>query len=138
MSEALHTSLHTPPPMSPAQAAQVADVSRWTIMRAIKSHDLQAIRDNRNQWRITADALEAWRAHTVRAPLDLLTPHTQETVTELREKLAAETARADVAEALLAHERNALAAAETDRDSWRAMAEKLADRPRSWWPWSRS
>ena len=139
MSEALHTSLHTPPPMSPAQAAQVADVSRWTIMRAIKSHDLQAIRDNRNQWRITADALEAWRAHTVRAPLDLHTPHTQETVTELREKLAAETARADVAEALLAHERNALAAAETDRDSWRAMAEKLADRPRrSWWPWSRS
>lgn len=136
MSEALHTPLHTLPHMSPAQAAQVADVSRWTIMRAIKSHDLLASRDNRNQWRIAPDALEAWKAHTVRTPLNL---HTQETVAELREKLAAETARADVAEAILAHERKALATTETDRDSWRAMAEKLADRPRrSWWPWRKS
>jgi len=142
MSEILHTSLHTLPHMSPAQAAQIANVSRWTIMRAIKSHDLQASRDNRNQWRITTDALETWRAHTVRTPLNLHTPHTPETqeiVAELREKLATETARADVAEAILAHERKTLAATENDRDSWRAMAEKLADRPRrSWWPWRQS
>jgi len=132
MSKAPHTTLH----MSPAQAA---GISRWTIMRAIKSHDLQASRDNRNQWRITVEALESWRAHTVRTPLDLHIPHTQETVPELREKLAAETARADMAEAILANERKALATIENDRDSWRAMAEKLADRPRrSWWPWSRS
>ena len=131
--------LHTLPHMSPTQAAQVANVSRWTIMRAIKSHNLQAIRDNRNQWRITADALEAWRAHTVRTPPDLHISHTQETVAELREKLAAETTRADVAEAILAHERKALAATENDRDGWRAIAEKLADRPRrSWWPWRKS
>lgn len=134
MSEALHTLSH----MSPAQAAQASEVSRWTIMRAIKSHDLQATRDNRNQWRITPDALQAWKAHTVRTPSDLHTPHTQETVTELREKLATETARADVAEAILAHERKALAATESDRDSWRAMAERLSDRPRrSWWPWKK-
>ena len=139
MSEAPHTPLHTLSHMSPAQAAQVADVSRWTIMRAIKSRDLQASRDNRNQWRIASDALEAWRAHTVRTPLIPHTQHTQETIAELREKLAAETARADVAEALLAHERKALAATENDRDSWRAVAEKLADRPRrSWWPWRKS
>lgn len=130
---------HTPSHMSPAQAAQVAKVSRWTIMRAIKSHHLQASRDNRNQWRITSDALEAWMSHTVRTPLNLYTPHTQETVAELREKLAAESARADVAEAILAHERKTLAATENDRDSWRAMAEKLAGRPRrSWWPWRQS
>lgn len=139
MSKAPHTPLHTPSHMSPAQAAQAADVSRWTIMRAIKSHDLQASRDNRNQWRIAADALEDWAAHTVRTPLTSHTSHTQETLGELREKLAAETTRADVAEALLSHERKALAATETDRDSWRAMAEKLADRPRrSWWPWRKS
>lgn len=139
MSEALHTSLNTPLHMSPAQAAQAVGVSRWTIMRAIKSHDLQAIRDNRNQWRITLDNLQAWKAHTVRAPLDLHTSNTQEAVAELREKLATETARADVAEALLVHERKALAVTETDRDSWRAMAEKLANRPRrSWWPWSKN
>jgi len=139
MSEASHTPLHTLSHMSPAQAAQVAGVSRWTIMRAINSHALQAKRDNRNQWRITTDALDAWRAHTVRTCPDLHIPHTQENVAELREKLAAETARADVAEAILAHERKALAATESDRDSWRAMAEKLADRPRrSWWPWKQS
>ena len=74
----------------------------------------------------------------MRKPLNLHTAHTQENVAELREKLAAETARADVAEAILAHERKALATIETDRDSWRAMAEKLADRPRrSWWPWEK-
>lgn len=29
-------------------------------------------------------------------------------------------------------------ALEADRDSWKAMAEKLVDRPRkSWWPWSK-
>jgi len=108
-------------------------------MRAIKSRELQASRDNRNQWRITADALEAWRAHTVRTPLHLHTSHTQETVAEIREKLAVETARADVAEAILAHERKTLTMTENDRDNWRAMAEKLADRPRrSWWPWRKS
>ena len=34
--------------------------------------------------------------------------------------------------------RERLAAAEADRDRWRAMADKLADRPRrGWWPWGR-
>lgn len=117
-----HTSLH----MSPAQAAQTAGVSRWTIMRAINSQELQAVRDNRNQWRIAPDDLDRWRASTVRTEPDLHTPE----AAKLREKLAAETARAEVAEALLA-------ATEADRDRWQSMAEKLADRPRrGWWPWS--
>lgn len=121
-----------PSHMSPAQAAQVADVSRWTIMRAIKSLDLQASRNNRNQWRIAAADLERWRLHTVRAQGNLHTPHISEIVTELRESLAAETARADAAE-------RARDQAETDRDRWQAMAEKLAEQPhsRSWWPWNR-
>lgn len=90
---------------------------------------MQATRDNRNQWRITPDALTKWQSHSVRTPTDLHTSHTPEIVAELREKLAAESTRADVAEALLV-------ATEADRDRWQAMAEKLADRPRrSWWPW---
>lgn len=124
---ALHTTSH----MSPAQAAQAAGVSRWTVMRAIKSLDLQASRDNRNQWRISQEALERWRLHTVRTGDDVHTPHTPhaESISiaeaELREKLAAAIARADAAEA--------------ERDRWRAMAEKLAERPRlAWWPWSKS
>ena len=113
-----HTQMH----MSPAQAAQVANVSRWTIMRAIKSHDLQAVLDNRNQWRITPEALDIWRLHSVRTAEPLHIAHTPEAVIELREKLAAATARAEAAEA--------------ERDRWQAMVEKLAERPRrNWWPW---
>ncbi len=120
--------LHTPEHMSPAQAAQVARVSRWTIMRAIKSQELLAIRDNHNHWKIAPDDLERWRSSTVRAPDDLHTLHTSE-IDNLRSKLATETTRADVAEALLA-------AAEAERDRWQVMAEKLSDRPpRKWWPW---
>ena len=129
MTDGPHTLVHTLSHMSPAQAAQVAGISRWTIMRAIKAQELLATRDNRNQWRITSDALDKWRSHSVRTPTDPHTSHTPEIMTELREKLAAESTRADVAEALLA-------ATEADRDRWQAMAEKLAPPPRrSWWPW---
>lgn len=110
--------------MSPAQAAHVAGVSRWTIMRAIKSHELLAKRDNRNQWRITPEALEGWRAHSVHTPETSHTKHTLEAMIELREKLAAATARANAAEA--------------DRDRWQAMAERLSEHSRrSWWPWKK-
>ncbi len=134
MSSAPHTHAH----ISPAQAAQAAGVSRWTIMRAIKSHELQATRDNKNQWRIAADDLDRWRSHTVRTPEDLHTPHTPEAVIELREKLAAATARADAAEALLSREQKALNDACADRDQWRDMAQRLISQRRSWWPWGRT
>jgi excisionase family DNA binding protein len=48
--------------LSPAQAAKAAGVSRWTVVRAINSQALQARRDNRNQWRIEPEDLEAWRS----------------------------------------------------------------------------
>lgn len=130
--------LHTPAHMSPAQAAHVAGVSRWTIMRAINSQELQAVRDNRNQWRIAPDALDMWRASTVRTPADLHTLHTIEVAHDLREKLAAETARADVAEALLDRERKALDDLRADRDAWKQQATALLVTPpkrRTWWPW---
>ncbi|QIE44008.1 helix-turn-helix domain-containing protein (plasmid) [Rhodobacteraceae bacterium SC52] len=47
-------------PMSPAQAAHQAKVSRRTIMRAIENHDLKAFRDNKNHWKIAAQDLEQW------------------------------------------------------------------------------
>ncbi len=111
--------------MSPAQAAQVAGVSRWAIMRAINNHKLKAQRDNRNRWRIASEDLGAWCAHSVRQQQ---TAH-PDTNSELREKLASETARANAAE-------RARDQAETDRDHWRNMAEKLAERSRwNWWRW---
>lgn len=125
--------LHTPAHMSPAEAAQVAGVSRWTIMRAIKTHDLRAVRDNRNHWKIDQEELDRWRtahcAHSVPAQVAL---HTPADSPETLAKLAAETARADAAE-------RARDQAEADRDAWRAQAEKLADRMErgSWWSWRR-
>ena len=117
---------HTPTHMSPAQAAQAANVSRWAVMRAIKGHKLKAHRDNRNHWRISPEDLDEWCAHSVRQQQ---AAHPEETP-ELREKLAAETARADAAE-------RARDQAEADRDRWRGMAERLADKPRWFWPWGR-
>lgn len=128
-------SAHGASHMSPAQAAQAAGVSRWAVLRAIKSQRLKAIRDNRNNWLISPEDLESWRdahvAHTVRDSA-LAQPSTQalnaSELIELRENLVRANARADAAE-------RARDQAETDRDHWRAMAEKLADAPRRrWWP----
>ena len=124
--------------MSPAQAAQVAGVSRWTIMRAIKSHELQASRDNRNQWRITSSDLSAWMMHTVHPQPDAPKLHTMEVETELREQLAAAVTRANVAEAMLVREREALDEIRADRDAWKQQATALLAAPqkrRSFWPW---
>lgn len=64
------------------------------------------------------------KSDELKASIEVLREHT-EAVTRLRERLAAEIARANAAEA--------------DRDRWQAMAEKLADRPRRrWWPWRES
>jgi len=112
--------------MTPADAAQVVGVSRWSIMRAIKSQELQARRDNRNHWQIARSDLERWRASTVRT---VEGAHPDDS-TELRAKLAGETARADAAE-------RAREQAEADRDRWQSVAEKLAERPRFQWPWIR-
>lgn len=109
--------------MSPAQAAQHVGVSRWTIMRAIKSNDLSAFRDNRNQWRIPQQELEIWKGHTVRTPDVAHDLHTAEVVSEaveLREKLAAAISRAEAAE-------RARDQAEIDRDRWYELAMK------PWW-----
>ena len=128
--------------MSPAQAAHRAGTSRWTIMRAVKSGDLKAIRDNRNRWRIEAGDLDAWRSHTphtVRAhpgahPDAHPPAHPDEPPAALREELAALRERV---EGLTARAE----AAEQDRDAWRRQSEALAEAlsarrlRRGWWPW---
>jgi len=112
--------------MSPAQAAQAAGVSRWAIMRAINSHKLKAHRDNRNNWQVSTEDLDQWCAHSVRQQHPAHPSAHPDVGPELREKLAGETARADAAE-------RARDQAELDRDRWREMAEKLAEKPKRWW-----
>jgi len=122
--------------MSPAQAAHVANVSRWTIMRAIKSQDLQAFRDNKNQWKIRPDDLKVWisahsaqSAHTVQEERDApptvyLDPITQDTLELVHVKAELEA------------EKTLRAAIEADRDQWRSLAQKLVEtRSRKWWFW---
>lgn len=48
--------------VSPQKAAEIAGVSRRTIMVAIESKALKAERNNRNHWRITEEDLGAWMA----------------------------------------------------------------------------
>lgn len=58
----------TPRPLSPEAAAQLAGVSRRTIMRALKAQEIKALRDNHGRWRIDAQSFENWAdAHGHRA-----------------------------------------------------------------------
>lgn len=121
--------------MSPAHAALAKGVSRWTIMRAIKSGELVAYRDNKNQWRITSEELEAWRPHSDAAHHELQGSHTAD---DLSVKLQEANTRASLAEALLNREREALQEMRAERDAWKEEAQRLTaalTRHASWWPW---
>lgn len=121
--------------LSPAQVAQLAGVSRRTVMRAIDGHDLRAIRDNKNRWKVSPEDASSWASaqcapseqpptEPTPSPTDLSAIQAENI--QLRERLTAATARADAAEA--------------ERDRWQAMADKLAD-PRHrkrWWLWGRN
>lgn len=99
-------------------------------MRAIESHALRAIRDNRNRWKIDPQDLDKW-VGAQRA----LSGHAQS------DSPAMPTSTLEVKLAVAEAERDALKAqltgAQEDRDRWREMAEKLADKPRWFWPWGR-
>lgn len=128
--------------LTPAQAAQAAGVSRWAIMRAIKSMKLRAIRDNRNFWSIAPDDLADWctaqGVHTVRTGADILPAHPSDIaeLSELRSSLAASRAAAELLAVRLEAANSRADAAQADRDHWRDLAGNLAARPRfRFWPW---
>lgn len=54
------TDTHGGKTYTPLAAAKHAGCGRTTIMKAIKEHDLQANRDNRNRWKIASEDLEKW------------------------------------------------------------------------------
>lgn len=129
--------------MSPAHAAHVAGVSRRTIMRAIETKTLRAFRDNKNQWRIKNDDLEAWaRAHGAQwTPSEQKDAHAHHLPTDAHPRAQPDLPYHDTLElvrvkAELEGERARREAAESDRDHWREIAQKLAEpRPRKWWFW---
>lgn len=123
----------TDTPMSPAQAAHAAKVSRRTIMRAIDSHELNAFRDNKNHWKISTIALDKWAsaqcAPSAHAQVDASTIFTPSFSLEALE-LATAKAEND-------HLRQRLEATEKDRDHWRNIAEKLIEKRWLSWAWTR-
>ena len=46
--------------LTPQKASERAGVSRTTIMKAVKSLDLKALRDNQNRWKIDPQDLDLW------------------------------------------------------------------------------
>lgn len=115
------TQMPTSAPMSPAQAAQLKNVSRRTIMRAIESHELQAFRDNRNHWKIDPQELDKWAdAHW--AP----TGHVHfETPTLPTPDLAVSLARVEAERDAL---REQLEQIKEDRDHWRGLVVQDSQR----------
>ena len=132
--------------LTPQQAASRAQVSRGTIMNAIKSGNLIARRDNRNRWQIDPADLSNWLSD--RSEIDTVkavTVDSQQVPLPPDENLI----RIAVLEAELKGKDQRIADLERDRDDWKAQAQELARRdvpqgqndpallPRRWWPWRR-
>lgn len=123
--------------LTPAQAAQAAQVSRPTISRALKAGELLGFRDNGGAWRIKRDDLNAWinarasvhherRSHSVHEqPSD----YHREQLEQARKELA--EAREQIArlEGQATAHAERLADALADRDAWRAQAQQVSERP---------
>jgi excisionase family DNA binding protein len=128
--------------LSVADAAARLGVSTDTVRRKLKRGQLQAKRDNHGQWwvDVPADAKppEPMRHAAYeprRDPVGVL-------VEELRNQLARIGTDLDAAYARETAERERHAEEikrlEADRDRWARIAEELARKPRSWWPWRRT
>jgi excisionase family DNA binding protein len=107
----------TSSPISPAQAAQLKNVSRRTIMRAIESQALQAFRDNKNHWKIDPQSLDKW-ADVQWALTERVQP---EAPTVPTSDLAISLARVEAERDAL---REHLEQIKEDRDHWRKLAER--------------
>lgn len=132
--------------LTPQQAASRAQVSRGTIMNAIKGMHLIARRDNRNRWQIDPADLSKWLSdRSDIATVKGVNPDSQQ-VPPPDENLI----RIAVLEAELKGKDQRIADLERDRDDWKAQAQELARRDvlqgqidslaplRRWWPWRRS
>lgn len=117
--------------LTPQQAAERAEVSRGTIMNAIKDKSLIAFRDNRNRWQIQPDQLSKWLSgRTVIATDNAVSPDSAApgVPSEFLIRIA-------VLEADLKSRDQRISDLERDRDGWKEQAQELARRrPRRWWP----
>jgi excisionase family DNA binding protein len=110
--------------LTPAQAAQRSGVSRWTIMRAIKATEIQALRDNHNHWKINEKSFENWcdarGAHTVHAQDVAQDAHVSAQVDGTDKIRIAEL---EVETRML---KDQLDEVKEDREAWKRQAERLS------------
>lgn len=110
--------------LSPKEAAARVGCGRSSIMRALKSKALPAIRDNENRWQIDPDALDRWAGQR---------PDTDRTEAEQGPVIPSDTpetlARLAVAEARLSDALSRVEDLKRERDEWRAQAQALTRQP---------
>ena len=128
--------------LTPQQAANRANISRGTIMNAIKDGSLIAFRDNRNRWQIDDNELSKWLS--VRTGIDTGNSDNPDRQTPV--PIDENVIRIAVLEAELRGKDQRIADLERDRDDWKAQAQELArrdipsglpdppSRRRRWWP----
>jgi len=132
--------------LTPQQAANHAQVSRGTIMNAIKGRNLMARRDNRNRWQIDPADLSNWLSRRSDIATVKAVSIDSQPVSPPDENLICIA----VLRAELKGKDQRIADLERDRDDWKAQAQELARRDvpqvqidppmplRRWWPWRRS
>lgn len=128
--------------LTPQQAADRANVSRGTIMNAIKDGSLIAFRNNRNRWQIDDNDLSKWLSQRTGIGTDNTVIPDSQKATPIDENVV----RIAVLEAELSGKDQRIADLERDRDAWKAQAQELArrdtslaqpeppSRRRRWWP----
>ena len=138
--------------ISPAQAAKISGVSRWTIVRALKNLEIEAHRNNRGHWAIDQGSLKEWlnaqgtprekdesdSATVSTAPLahsiDLENARLQVEVRMLREKIEQDKEQAqELANELRSQVRKAEDREREVKGEMSAMRQRTWQKP-SWWP----
>lgn len=110
--------------LSPEQAAKRAGVSRRTLLRAVQLQEIQAVRDNRNRWRIEVESLDAW---ALRRTPTAQRPDLAQSSAQLDAELAGLRVELAGLRVQLAGRDELLRAVEADRDAWRDLARQ------PWW-----
>lgn len=128
--------------LTPQQAADRANVSRGTIMNAIKNGSLIAFRDNRNCWQIDDNELSKWLSLRT----DIATGNSVNSDSQMPVPIDENVIRIAVLESELRGKDQRITDLERDRDDWKAQAQELARRDipsvppdppfrrRRWWP----
>ena len=126
------------PKLSPREAVKVYQMSRATLMKALRDGTISAEKTDAGHWRIdTAELARVYQPRSTGEPADRTTPeqvsrHDPDQKTAVNHDV---TARLAIAEAELAAEKEKTALLQRHLDDVRRMLPTPESRPRRrWWP----